>query len=246
MWHEPPAIGQDQQGRDDRHRDHEGQEDRRAGDESELANPAEVGDREQVEGDGRRQGAEQDAGPAACRRPRHGERGLAAPIALLVVAEQEVDPVVDTDPDDDGDEHHREDVQVMHRKGDDSQRPAEADAEGREQQTRAEQPSEREQQQGQGEDEREDGGGPGVPGGGGQLVAEERGCAGHPGGDGRKLGTQRRDHAAKRADRLCLRPQGTRRPRKVDHDVEEPSILGEKIAGVGCAAQASGKQVLPR
>ena len=94
-------VDERQQGGEERDHGDEGQEDGDARHDAELADPLKRGQDEHQEGPGRGDGAQHHAGPGAERggleRPRHA----GAQRALLLVAEEEVDAVVDADPDHD-------------------------------------------------------------------------------------------------------------------------------------------------
>ena len=115
---------------------------------------------------------------------------------------------------------------------DDAQRPAEAQRERGEHRARGHEPPEREQEQAEREDQRQDTGDPAVPGGGAQLVAEERGRSRDAGLDRWELRAETRDRAPDGDDRRVLRREGARRIGQIDHDVEQPPVVRQEVAAV--------------
>ena len=121
----------------------------------ELLDAPEVGEAQHVEGAGGGHRAEQHAGAAASRGDLEGLPEAAAQEQLLLVAEQEVDAVVDADPDHDRDEHHREQRQVPDHQGRDPDRPAQADGQDDEHEHRLAHAQEGHEQQAERERERQ-------------------------------------------------------------------------------------------
>ena len=96
---------------------------------------------------------------------------------LLLVAEEEVDAVVDADADHDRDEHHREERQVPDHQRGDPDRPAEAHGEDQQHEHRLAHTDEGQEQQGERQREREQGGALTVPEGRHHLVVRRaRAC----------------------------------------------------------------------
>ena len=138
------AVHEHQEGGKERHHGEPGQHDAGAGDEAELFDAAEVGQRQDVEGPGGRQRSQEHPRAGPCRGELQGLLEVSPEEELLLVPEEEVDAVVDPDSDDDGDEHHGEDREVADEQRDDAQRPAEAQREHGEHRTRGHEPPERE------------------------------------------------------------------------------------------------------
>ena len=211
----------------------EREQERGPGDEAEVADAAELGGGQDVEGHRRGEGSEQDGGAASRRGTLECADERPPEHALFPIAEQEVDAVVDPETDDDGDEHHGEDRQVADEQRDDAQRPAEAQRKRGEHRARGHEPPEREQEQAEREDQCQDTGDPAVPGGGVQLVAEERGRSRDAGLDRRELRAETLDGAPDGDDRPVLRHEGARRIGQIDHDVEQAPVVRQEIAAVG-------------
>src|SRR5438445_13129874 len=89
-------------------------------------------------------------------------------------------------------------------------RPSQAQREHDEHRARGREPSKREHQQAEREEQRQDTGDLAVPGGGAQLVTEERGRSRDAGLDRWKLLAKVRDRAADGEDRRLLRGEGSR------------------------------------
>src|SRR6185503_7448449 len=97
------AVDQEEDRREDRQHRQEREEDRGPGDESEIADASELRDGQKVEGQGGREGTEQDAGAAARGGALERPEG-SVEHTLFAVPEEEVDPVVGAEADDDRDE----------------------------------------------------------------------------------------------------------------------------------------------
>src|SRR4030095_5537272 len=98
--------------------------------------------------------------------------------------------------------------------------------------TRGREPSKREHQQAEREEQRQDTGDLAVPGGGAQLVTEERGRSRDAGLDRWKIPAAFRECATDRRGRCLLHRKGARYLDEVDHDVEEPPVVGQEVAAV--------------
>ena len=104
------AVHQHQHGGEERHHAEPGQQDRGARDEAQLLDAAEVREHEDEEGAAGGEGADGHARARPGGGELEGLSQVAAEEDLLLVAEEEVDAVVDADAHHDGDEHHREDA----------------------------------------------------------------------------------------------------------------------------------------
>ena len=236
----PPAVDQQQgRGKDGQHRQKR-EKDRGAGDEPELADAAKLGDGQDVEGRGGGEGAEEHAGAASHRGALERVGESPTEHTLFPIPEQEVNAVVDPDADDDRDEHHRVDREMADEQRDDAHRPAEAHREHGEHRARGHEPPEREHEQTEREDQGQDTGDLTVPGGGAQLVGEERGHSRDAGRDRWELRAETRDRAPDGDDRRALRDEGARRIGEIDHDVEEATVVGEEVA-VGRGGQRGNR-----
>jgi hypothetical protein len=128
------AVHQHEQGREQRDHGEAREQDRHARDEAELLDPLELGQHEDQERAARGERAHRHRRPGPGGGQLEGLDEVAPEEDLLLVAEQDVDPVVDADPDHDRDEHDREDREVAHDEGGDAHRPHEADVQHDEEQ----------------------------------------------------------------------------------------------------------------
>ena len=214
------------------HRDHREprQQEGGAGDESELAHPAEVGEPQDVEGAGGRHRAQQHARAASPGRDLDRLPQIAAEEQLLLVAEEEVDAVVDADADHDRDEHDREQRKVSDHQGGDPDRPAEAHGEDRQHQERLADAQERHQQEAEREGERDDRGPSAVAEGRHHLVVLERRLAGHADRDVGEFAPERGDHVANAFDGVPVAGEAPALRLRLGQDEEQALVLGQEVA----------------
>ncbi len=173
-------VHEDERRREHGHHREPGEQEGGARDEAELAHAPEVGEPQDVEGAGRRHGAQQHAWAAARGGDFDRLPEVAAEKQLFLVAEQEVDAVVDADADHDRDEHHREEREVPDHQGRDADRPAEARGEDGDHHHGLADAQERDEHEPEREGEGQHRRTPAVAEGRDHLVVLERGLAGHP------------------------------------------------------------------
>jgi hypothetical protein len=227
------AVDQDKGGGEESDHREERHEDGDARHQAELANALERGQQEHQERARRGKRAQQDAGSRAEGGALERGRHRCAELALLVIAEEEVDAVVDADPDHDRDEHHREDAQVSDGQRDHPHGPGQAHRQRRDHQDGRDHPPEGHEQEDQGEGEGEERGELPVVQGGHHLVVGEGRRAGHARLDAWKLGAEPGDGRADGADPVPVLGEVSFLAALLDENEQEAAIPREEVAGVG-------------
>ena len=226
--HRTPVHRHQQGGKEREHGD-EGHQDGDAGDEAELLDAAELGEHQDTERPGGSEGPEQDPGTGARRGRVESLLRCATEPELLLVTEEEIDPVVDADADQEGYEHHREDGQVPHGGRDDAERPGETrEQDGRHDEGRHGTPHHEEEgadRQGHGEQCRHRA----VAERGQHLVVRQRGRPGGAGGDVGVRRPQRPDGAADCRDEALVVGEVGGLPSWLDEQEEQPVVSGEEV-----------------
>ncbi len=239
------SVHQHECGREDRHHHEPGEQDGRARDEAQLLHPAEVGEAQHVEGGRRRDCAEQHPGPGTSGRDLERLPEVAAEEQLLLVAEEEVDAVVDADTDDDRDEHHREQRQVADDQRGHADRPAQAQREDRQHDERLAHPQEGDEQQSQREAEGQVGAPLAVVEGRGHLVIGQGRLAGDADVDVGELALEAGHRGAHALDRPPVAGEAAGLALRLGQDEQQPLVVGEEVAGARAVA-ADREQRPPR
>ncbi len=239
------AIHEHQQGGEERHHGQPGQQDARPGDEAELFDAAEIGQGQHVEGPRGRQRAQENPGAGSGRGEFQGFLQVSPEKQLLLVPEEEVDPVVDPDPDDDRDEHHREQREVPDGQRGDAHRPGQAHRQDAEHQERLSRALEGQEQEAEGERKGQERGDLAVPERRGHLVVGERGHSGDPHLNAGELTSEAGDDAPDRGDRLLVAGEAALRACGLHEDEQQTLVVREEIPGVAFLATVQREERPP-
>jgi hypothetical protein len=240
-----PAIHEHERGREERHHGEPREKNGGARDDPQLLDTAEVGQAQYVERSRGHHRGEQHARSATRRRDVEGLAERATEEQLLLVAEEKVDAVVDSDADDDRDEHHREEREVPDGERGEADRPAQTHRKHPEHDHRLADAPEGDDEQPEYEHQRDGGRRLAVTEGRDHLIVAQ--CC--PAGDAdlhlREVPAQGADRLADAVDRATVGGKATLLASWHGEDEQELPVLREEVAG-GAVVGVDREECPPR